>query len=454
MSTPPNINIDPGAPFSQEAEEAVIGSILIDPSAYMSVAAFLKANDFFLLRHQYIWQAFEHLNNRAEPIDLITLAEQLENMQVLDTIGGRAYLIQISNNTATSVYAEVYGRLVERTSIRRKLMVTADEIKKLAMDEALNIDTVVGEAESKLFTVTETQVQRDFVPMWDALSDYYDRMEYMLQHKNEAAGVPTGYRDLDALLGGFQKSDLLIFAGRPGMGKTSWLLTTAMNVARFGGRVAIFTMEMGVEQMTQRMMAMETGINVQKLRLARLNPQEAARFTEAVGRISGHHIFIDDSPAISPMEMRTKCRRLKHEYGLDLVIVDYMQLMNAGGSYENNRVQEISFISRNLKELARELNVPLISAAQLSRAVEQRQDKRPVLSDLRESGSIEQDADIVMFLYRDEVYNEATEFPNQADVIVSKHRNGPTGVVSLYFEKSLTKFMDASVHRVDLSDLE
>ncbi|GAB5493319.1 MAG: hypothetical protein Phog2KO_35340 [Phototrophicaceae bacterium] len=565
MSTPPNINIDPGAPFSQEAEEAVIGSILIDPAAYVSVAAFLKAGDFFLLRHQYIWQAFEQLNNRAEPIDLITLAEQLENMQVLDTIGGRAYLIQISNNTATSVYAEVYGRLVERTSIRRKLMVTADEIKKLAMDESLNIDAVVGEAESKLFTVTETQVQRDFVPMWDALSDYYDRMEYMLQNSNEAAGVPTGYRDLDALLGGFQKSDLLIFAGRPGMGKcvtadtmiqteqgmqpieslkpentvgeqddeggvyypleidvltpegirrtshfydagqkpclritthsekalsgtvnhalltlrngieqwipladitvgdyvaiqqtesisiaeklpignvsqnetqlltaddiladnliwdeitsieddgiqhcydlvvpevhsyiangivshnTSWLLTTAMNVARVGGRVAIFTMEMGVEQMVQRMMAMETGINVQKLRLARLTPQEAARFTEAVGRISSHHIFIDDSPAISPMEMRTKCRRLKHEFGLDLVIVDYMQLMNAGGSYENNRVQEISFISRNLKELARELNVPLISAAQLSRAVEQRQDKRPVLSDLRESGCI------------------------------------------------------------------
>ncbi|MEM9953534.1 MAG: replicative DNA helicase [Chloroflexota bacterium] len=388
MSMPPNQNLDPGAPFSQEAEEAVIGSILIDPSAYVSVTAFLHPDDFFLLRHQYIWQAFERLNQRAEPIDLITLAEELENMQVLENIGGRAYLVQLLNNTGTSVYAEVYGRLVERTSIRRKLMITADEIKKLAMDEALNIDTVVGEAESKLFTVTETQVQRDFVPMWDALSDYYDRMEYMLQNSSEAAGVPTGYRDLDALLGGFQKSDLLIFAGRPGMGKTSWLLTTAMNVARFGGRVAIFTMEMGVEQMVQRMMAMETGINVQKLRLARLNPQEAARFTEAVGRISNHRIFIDDSPAISPMEMRTKCRRLKHEYGLDLVIVDYMQLMNAGGSYENNRVQEISFISRNLKELARELNVPLISAAQLSRAVEQRQDKRPVLSDLRESGCL------------------------------------------------------------------
>lgn len=388
MSTPPNTNLDPGAPFSQEAEEAVIGSVLIDPSAYISIAAFLKPDDFFLLRHQYIWQAFTRLNERADPIDLITLAEELENMDVLENIGGRAYLVQLLNNTGTSVYAEVYGRLVERTSIRRKLMVTAEEIKKLAMDEALNIDSVIGDAESKLFAVTETQVQRDFVPMWDALSEYYDRMEYMLQNSSEAAGTPTGYRDLDALLGGFQKSDLLIFAGRPGMGKTSWLLTTAMNVARFGGRVAIFTMEMGVEQMVQRMMAMETGINVQKLRLARLNPQEAARFTEAVGRISNHRIFIDDSPAISPMEMRTKCRRLKHEFGLDLVIVDYMQLMNAGGSYENNRVQEISLISRSMKELARELNVPVISAAQLSRAVEQRQDKRPVLSDLRESGCL------------------------------------------------------------------
>jgi replicative DNA helicase len=387
-TTAPNLNIDPGAPFSQEAEEAVIGSILIDPAAYISVAAFLKPLDFFLVRHQYIWQGFERLNGRNEPIDHITLAEELENMQVLETIGGRAYLIQLANNTGTSMYAEVYGRLVERTSIRRKLMVTADEIKKLAMDEKLNIDTVVSEAESKLFSVTETQVKRDFVPMWDALSDYYDRMEYMLQHRTEAVGLPTGYRDLDTLLGGFQKSDLLIIAARPGMGKTSWLLTTAMNTARFGARVAIFTMEMGVEQLIQRMVAMETGINVQKLRLAKLSPQEASRFTEAIGRISNYHIFIDDSPAISPMEMRTKVRRLKHEYGLDLIIVDYMQLMNAGGTFENNRVQEISLISRSLKEMARELNVPLISAAQLSRAVEQRQDKRPVLSDLRESGCL------------------------------------------------------------------
>lgn len=623
MTKPPSISQDLGAPFSQEAEEAVIGSILLDPVAYNTVAAFLKTKDFFLLRHQYIWDGLQRLNTRGDEIDLIVLAEELENMGVLNDIGGRAYLVHLINQTGTSMYAEVYGRLVERTSIRRNLMATADEIKGLALDETLNIENVINEAEAKLFNVSESQIRREFVPMWEALSDYYDQMEYLLQNRDATVGLPSGFRDLDTLLGGFQKSDLLIFAGRPGMGKTSWLLSTAMNTARMGARVAIFTMEMGVEQLVQRMVAMETGINVQKLRLANLSPQEAARFTEAVGRISDFFIFVDDTPALSPMQMRTKCRRLKHEHGLDLVIVDYMQLMNAGGTYENNRVQEISFISRNLKELARELNVPMISAAQLSRAVEQRQDKRPVLSDLRESGcitgdalvylpncgysvplrdlmgktgfrvlsintetwkaepatvtnsfctgvkpvyklttalgrsiratgnhkfltidgwkhldqlmtgegiatpqqtvakltpvamtdysnlrrgeslepseqslvvasevywdkvvsiepdgeeevydltvarnhnfvcgnifvhnSIEQDADIVMFLYRDEVYNEATEFPNQADVIVAKHRNGPTGTISLYFEKQLTKFMDASVHRVDLSDLE
>jgi replicative DNA helicase len=291
MTKPTDINNDPGAPFSQEAEEAVLGSILLDPSQYITLSAFLKANDFFMLRHNYIWQALERLNQRGEPIDHITLAEELENMATLDLIGGRAYLIQLVNNTGTAMYAEVYGRLVERAAIRRRLMAASDEIKRLAQDEALNIEHVIGEAESKLFTVTETQVKREFVPMWEALSAYYDRMEYMLQHRNEAAGLPTGFRDLDQLLGGFQKSDLIIFAGRPGTGKTSFLLTTAMNVARFGSRVAIFTMEMGVEQMVQRMMAMETGINVQKLRLARLDAKEAARFTEAVGRISNFHIF-------------------------------------------------------------------------------------------------------------------------------------------------------------------
>ncbi|MEP7292826.1 MAG: DnaB-like helicase C-terminal domain-containing protein, partial [Chloroflexota bacterium] len=234
---------------------------------------------------------------------------------------------------------------------------------------------------------------------------------------------------------------------------TSFLLSVALNAAKLGARILIFTMEMGHEQLVQRFLSMETGINTQKLRTGQLLQQEWARFVEATGRLGNLNVFIDDTPAMTPIQMRTKCRRIAHEYGLDLVIVDYMQLMNAGSGYENNRVQEISYISRSMKELARELNVPLFSAAQLSRAVEQRQDKRPQLSDLRESGSIEQDADIVIFLYRDVVYNEATEFPSRADLITAKHRNGPTGVVSLHFEKSLTKFSDARTQTIDLSAL-
>jgi replicative DNA helicase len=250
---------------------------------------------------------------------------------------------------------------------------------------------------------------------------------------------------------GCKKSDLIIFAGRPGMGKTSFMLSLALNAAQqFDARVLIFTLEMGVEQMIQRMVSMETGINMQRLRTGQFDDAEQRRLVEALGRLSQHRIFIDDSPSLTPIQMRTKCQRVNYEHGLDLVILDYLQLMHAPG-YEGNRVQEISYISRQMKELARELNVPLLSAAQLSRAVEQRADKRPQLSDLRESGSIEQDSDIVMFLYRDIVYNEATENPNQADVIVAKHRNGPTDTIPLYFDATITRFQDGTRQHVDLS---
>jgi replicative DNA helicase len=450
----PNTNIDPGVPFSQEAEEATIGSVLIQPETYISISSFLKPADFFLLRHQYIWMAFERLNGRNEAIDHITLAEELENMQLLDTIGGRAHIIQLANNTGTAMYAEVYGRLVERTSIRRRLMVTADEIKKLALDEKLNVETVISESEEKFFAVTQTVSEGRAIPLWEGLSEYYDKIEIMMQNPDGAGfGIPSGFRDVDSLLGGHQKSDLCIVAARPGVGKTSYLMCTAMNVVRFRGRVAIFSMEMGRDQLIMRLIAMETGINVQKLRLGKLTAQEASRFTEAVGRMSEWLMFIDDTPALTPAMLRTRCRRLKAEYGLDMIIVDYMQLMNAE-SRNRDRTQEVAFISRTMKELAKELNVPIIAAAQLNRELEHRKDKRPILSDLKDSGGIEQDSDVVMFIHRDELYNENTEFPNQADLIVAKHRNGPTGTVSLYFEKSLTKFMDASVHRVDLSGLE
>lgn len=440
-------------PYSQEAEEATIGAVLVNPVAYFGVAAFLRADDFFILRHRYIWQALERLQERGEPIDYLTVKEELEDLGRLGEIGGPAYLTQLINNTPTSVHAEVYGRLVERAATRRRLMSAADQIKSLAINEEMTVEQVISESEAKLFDVTEHQLTKELIPMREAVSQYFDRIEYLMQNKGAAFGVPTGFKDLDKLLGGLQKSDLLIFAGRPGMGKTSFLLSATINMARLGARIAIFSLEMGVEQIVQRLISMEAGINSQNLRLGQLSQQEWARFVHAAGNLSNFKIFIDDTAAMNPLELRTKSFRLAREHGLDLIVVDYLQLMNAGGVYENNRVQEVSFISRNLKELARELNVPLLSAAQLSRAVEQRQDKRPQLSDLRESGSLEQDSDIVIFLYRDEMYNEATEFPNQAEIIIAKHRNGPTGTINLYFEKTLTKFMNAAERSVDLSHI-
>jgi replicative DNA helicase len=453
MTSTPYYTANQQAPFSQEAEEAVLGAVLINDDSFLSVASFLRAEDFFILRHGYIWEAMVRISERNERIDFVTVQDELRALGHLDDVGGPAFLLQLINSTPTSINAEIYGRLVERAAIRRRLMKAADQIKGLALEEDLPIEKVTSEAEARLFEVTERNLRRDLVPMQEALAEYFDRIEYLMQHPDEPLGLPTGFRDLDELLGGMQRSDLLIFAGRPGMGKTSFLLSVALNAAKLGGRVAIFTMEMASDQIVQRFVAMETGINTQRLRTGQLSQQEWARFVQATGRMANLRIFIDDTPAINPLQMRTKCRRLLHEYGLDLVIVDYMQLMNAGGGYENNRVQEISYISRSLKELARELNVPVFSAAQLSRAVESRHDKRPVLSDLRESGSIEQDADIVTFLYRDVVYNEATEFPNKADIIVAKHRNGPTGTVSLHFERSLTKFSDARTGTIDLSHL-
>ncbi len=453
MTSTPYYAANQQAPFSQEAEEAVLGAVLINDDSFLSVASFLRAEDFFILRHGYIWEAMVRISERSERIDFVTVQDELRALGHLDDVGGPAFLLQLINSTPTSINAEIYGRLVERAAIRRRLMKAADQIKGLALEEDLPIEKVTSEAEARLFEVTERNLRRDLVPMQEALAEYFDRIEYLMQHPDEPLGLPTGFRDLDELLGGMQRSDLLIFAGRPGMGKTSFLLSVALNAAKLGGRVAIFTMEMASDQIVQRFVAMETGINTQRLRTGQLSQQEWARFVQATGRMANLRIFIDDTPAINPLQMRTKCRRLLHEYGLDLVIVDYMQLMNAGGGYENNRVQEISYISRSLKELARELNVPVFSAAQLSRAVESRHDKRPVLSDLRESGSIEQDADIVTFLYRDVVYNEATEFPNKADIIVAKHRNGPTGTVSLHFERSLTKFSDARTGTIDLSHL-
>lgn len=441
------------APHSVEAEEAVLGAILLYPDVMLELSTFLSPDSFFILRNSWVWEAMHRLQERNDVIDYLTLTEELRNQERLDEIGGSAYITYLINNTPTHLHADAYGRVVERAAIRRRLLGVAGEIAQFATSADADVDEVINRSEAALFAATERNMRRDVTLMRDAVSDYFDQIEFLYENQDERLGVPSGFTDLDGLLGGLQKSDLLILAARPGMGKTSFKLNVAINSARLGARVAIFSLEMGNDQIVQRFVSSETGINTQDLRAGRLDDEDWGLFVEASGKLSKLPIFLDDTPALTPIQLRTKCRRIHREYGLDLVIVDYLQLMSSGRGNNENRVQEISYISRHLKELARELKVPLLAGAQLSRAVEQRADKRPVLSDLRESGSIEQDADIVMFIYRDDVYNENSERPNIADIIVAKHRNGPTDTISLHFNRPLTKFGNLKHEHIDVSDV-
>jgi len=440
-------------PHSREAEEAVIGAVLINPEAYYDVAQFLQPDDFYIHRNQWIWQAFVALHNRNEAIDFVTVTEELDQMGHLADIGGAAYITKLINNVPSSLHAEAYGRRVEETAIRRRMLTAANKIAKLAYEENLSLDTVMDDSEKAVFNISERRSTRDLMPIRTVLSDYFDRIEELSQRDDALVGVPTGFFDIDKMLGGLQPSDLLIIAGRPGMGKTGFLLSAVKNAALTHKKhVAVFSLEMSNEQLVQRLIAQETGIDSTRLRSGKLDPNEWMLFTQAIEVLTDTHIFLDDTPALTPLQLRTKCRRLHLEYNLDLIVVDYIQLMT-GDIRNNNRVQEVSDISRNMKILARELNVPVLAAAQLSRAVEQRSDKRPVLSDLRESGSLEQDADIVMFIYRPEVYEEDSAHQNLAEIIIAKHRNGPTGEVQLVFRKNLAKFENAATRDIDLSQV-
>jgi replicative DNA helicase len=332
----------------------------------------------------------------------------------------------------------------------RRLITAAGQIASIAYEEAEDVDEVVDRAEQILFGVSERRISRDLVPIKQILGEYYDRIEYLHQHRDEPLGIPTGFSKVDKLLGGFQRSDMIIVAGRPSMGKTSLTLSIAHNAAKkFNQRVAIFSLEMSGEQVVQRLISAETGIDSQRLRLGQIKDDEWPLFAQATGILSDMTLYIDDTPALSALEMRTKARRLHAEHGVDLIIVDYLQLMRGDRRVEN-RVQEISSISRALKALARELKVPVVAVSQLSRAVESRQDKRPILADLRESGALEQDADVVIFIYRDVMYNPDTEQPNIAELLVSKHRNGPTGMVPLHFKSELAQFYDVELRYEEL----
>jgi replicative DNA helicase len=438
-------------PQNREAEEAVLGSVLINPEAYFDLAEFLDADDFYIHRHRWIWDAFKHLVEKRSPIDFLTVTNELEQQNQLAEVGGAAYLTTLMSNVPSALHAETYGHIIEETAVRRRMLDAANRIAKLAYDEETGLEAVMDDAEKAVFGVSEKRMTRDLAPINEVLSDFYDHISDLASRPDDIHGVPTGFIDLDRLLTGLQPSDLIIIAGRPGMGKTGFALSLAKNAAQTHKKhVAIFSLEMGNDQLVQRLLAQQTGIDSQRLRTGKLQDDEWALLTHAIETLGDTRIFLDDTPGITPLQLRTKCRRLHLEFGLDLIIIDYLQLMS-GDTRNDNRVQEVSYISRQLKILAREINVPVLAAAQLSRAVEQRSDKKPVLSDLRESGSLEQDADIVMFIYRPEVYEEDPAKQNVAEIIVSKHRNGPIGSVQLIFRKNLAKFENAITHRMDLT---
>jgi replicative DNA helicase len=444
------MTVDRLPPQNIEAEQSVLGSLLIDREAIIRIAPFLRPEDFYRESHGQIYAAILDLHERREPADFVTLCDALERSGQLEAVGGAAYLTSLINRVPTSIHVEHYAHIVERTAILRRLIEAAGKIAGLAYGEAEDVDVVVDRAEQILFDVSQRRISQGLTSIKRLLTEYYDRIEYLHQHQGEMVGLPTGFIDLDRLLGGMQRSDLIIVAGRPGMGKSSLGLSVANNTAlKHRAVVAFFSLEMSAEQLVQRLIAGETGISSQRLRVGDIRDIEWDKFVKASGTLAETAIFVDDTPSPSPMEIRTKCRRLAAEYGLDLIIVDYLQLMR-GGVRSENRVQEVSYISRQLKALARELSVPVVAMSQLSRAVEARQDKRPILSDLRESGTIEQDADVVMFIYRDEMYDENTDRKHIADIIVSKHRNGPTGQISLRFAAEQTKFVDLDTYHEDL----
>lgn len=452
---PSFVAISPDAvPHAEEAEQSLLGAVLINPDTFDDIAPWLSPNDFFLLRHRYIWDAMGRLAKRNEVIDIITLAHELKAIGRMNDVGGEAYITSLMVNTPISMRPEAYGRLVYKTALRRRLIMCGDELRGLALDEKASIEDVMADAERAFIAVRDTSLEDDSLTFKDMVGQFMDQVFDRIEHPDKPMGVPSGWHDVDDLLGGWNKGDLIILAGRPGMGKTSAMLSTALNAAKLGARIGIASQEMMHEQVIARMAAMETGINLQKLRQGQLNGDETRRFVKAMGVISDLPIMLIDAPQLTPQRLRMQALRWKRREGLDVLMVDYLQIMSSGGAFrQNDRVAEVGYFARSLKALAKELRTPVIAAAQLSRGVEGRQDKRPLLSDLRESGEIEQEADIVAFLYRDVVYNEATLTPHGAEFIVAKHRNGPTGTVTLHFEKTTTRFTDAKATVTDLAAL-
>ncbi|MGB9668552.1 MAG: replicative DNA helicase [Thermosulfidibacteraceae bacterium] len=436
-----NLNILP--PHNIEAERALLGSILLDGQSIIKILDLVEPQDFYRKEHQLIFTAMLKLFEKGNPIDAITVHEELTNMKCQDETGGIEYLIDLIDTVATSAHIVQYAKSVRDKAILRKLINTATEIiAKCYNTEVEDVEDLIDEAESMIFKISERYIKEDFSPTSDLIKLAISKLETLAQKRDRITGIPTGYYELDNLTAGLHPSDLIIVAARPGMGKTAFALNIAANAAINEKKtVAIFSLEMSKEQLAMRLLSQTARVDYQKLRTGTLIKDDWKRIIEAAEILTEAPIFIDDTPGISVIEMRAKARRLKHEHGIDLIIVDYLQLIKGRGRTEN-RQQEISEISRSLKTLAKELNVPVIAVSQLSRAVEARQDKRPQLSDLRESGAIEQDADLVIFIYREEVYKKLPHNKGVAEIIIGKQRNGPTGTIKLTFIKEFLRFED------------
>ncbi len=430
-------------PQNIDAETSLLGAILIDSDAIVKIADIIVPDDFYDQKNGLIYQSIKQLYESHSPIDVLTVADKLRSEGNLDVVGGAGYLTELTNYVPTAAHVEQYANLVNQKALRRRLIKASQNITSLGFDEAKSLQELIEEAEATLFEVSQKHVKQDIVSLETILGDSFDRLDELHKDKGKIRGVPTGFKDLDGILAGLQRSDLFILAARPSMGKTALALNLAHNVAtRAGEPVLVFSLEMSKEQLVDRMLAMESGVDAWALRTGNLSDQDFELIAQAMGTLSEAQIYIDDTPGITVSDLRTKARREMHQRPLGLIIVDYLQLMSGGSKFsgDGNRVQEISEISRGLKGIARELNVPLIALSQLSRSVESRSPQIPQLSDLRESGSIEQDADVVAFIYREDYYNKESERQNITDVFIKKHRNGPTGAVELFFEKDKQRF--------------
>lgn len=435
-------------PSDIEAEQAVLGSMLTDKDAVVAAIEVLKAEDFYREDNKTIYTAILSLYNRAEPIDIITLKAELTSMGKFDAIGGLEYLAELPEKVPTTANVEKYIKIVEEKSILRNLIKTANEMITLGYDPTEDVEEIMDQAEKKIFDLSQSRNQKGYTPIKDVLIETFAGLEQLYNQKQHITGVPTGFADLDYKTAGLHNSDLVLIAARPSMGKTALALNIATNAAIKGKvPVAVFSLEMSKEQLVNRVLCSEAMVDSNKVRTGKLDEQDWTKLAGALGPLSEAEMYIDDTPGISVMEIRAKCRKLKMEKNIGLVVIDYLQLIQGSNKRGGSREQEISEISRSLKILAKEINVPVIALSQLSRAPEQRPDHRPMLADLRESGAIEQDADIVMFLYRDDYYHEDSEKKNIAEIILAKHRSGSTGTVELLWLANYTKFVNIDKNR-------